>query len=312
MSGHGRKKKHHEEEEGEGGSERWLVTYADMLTLLLVLFIVLYSISQVNTSKLSQLRASLSSAFGGGQQSILDGSTGLGNEEGDTIAAQLSPNQDNSASSDNAPTLPNPNLSQSAASAAVDAAAAAEAAQAVAAAKQGAAAVKAEVDEFEKIEKSIAKSLASKGLAGVAQYTIDQRGLVVTIVTNSLVFPGNKATLLPGGQTILDAVVPPLVHIPNPIEVDGHTNQLGVSTEPEYPSGWELSSARASAVVRFMVQRQVPSSRLSAAGFSDQRPLYAPSDPRSVAGNRRVDVVILSMLSATDKSKLPVVAAATP
>ncbi|SDI82269.1 chemotaxis protein MotB [Frankineae bacterium MT45] len=312
MSGHGRKKKHHEEEEGEGGSERWLVTYADMLTLLLVLFIVLYSISKVNTSKLSQLRASLSSALGGGQQSILDGSTGLGNSEGDTIAAQLIPDPESQAAANGVPTVPNPDLAPGAASAAVDAAQAAQAAKAVAEAKQGAAAVKAEVDEFEKIEKSIAKSLGARGLAGVAQYSIDQRGLVVTIVTNSLVFPGNQATLLPGGQTILDAVVPPLVHIPNPIEVDGHTNQLGVSTEPEYPSGWELSSARASAVVRFMIDRKVPASRLSAAGYSDQRPLYAPSDPRSVAGNRRVDVVILSMLSAADRSKLPTVAAQQP
>src|SRR3954452_5913081 len=64
--------------------ERWMVPYADMLTLLLVLFIVLYAISQVNTSKFAELKSSLSSAFGNGQSPILNG--GKGPIEGTTVS----------------------------------------------------------------------------------------------------------------------------------------------------------------------------------------------------------------------------------
>jgi chemotaxis protein MotB len=120
-----------------------------------------------------------------------------------------------------------------------------------------------------------------------------------------LVFGGNSAELRAGGQLILNQVIPPLLAIANSIEVDGHTNQQNVSTFP-YPSGWELSSARASAVVRYVVGTfGFPQSRLRAVGFSDQKPLYKPSDPRSITRNRRVDVVVLSKLSAAERALLP-------
>jgi chemotaxis protein MotB len=70
-----------------------------------------------------------------------------------------------------------------------------------------------------------------------------------------------------------------------------------VSTGP-YPSGWELSSARASTVVRYFIAHGVAPSRLTAVGYSDQRPLYPPSDPRAATLNRRVEVVVLSSLPA--------------
>ena len=79
--------------------------------------------------------------------------------------------------------------------------------------------------------------------------------------------------------------------------MDGFTNQQAVSTYP-YPSGWELSSARASAVVRDLIAGGVAESRLSAVGYSDQRPLYPASDPRSITRNRRVEILVLSTLPA--------------
>jgi chemotaxis protein MotB len=135
-------------------------------------------------------------------------------------------------------------------------------------------------------------------MRGAVQFSIDRRGLIITVVTNALVFPGNSATLLSEGRQILAVIAPPLVKAPNDIEVDGHTNQENVSTDP-YPSGWELSSARASAVVRFLIGGDVAPSRLSAVGFSDQHPLYPPSDPRSITLNRRVEIVVLSSLPAS-------------
>jgi chemotaxis protein MotB len=272
-----RAKAHHEEHENH---ERWMVTYADMLTLLLVLFIVLYAISQVNTTKFAELKSSLSSAFGNGQSPILNG--GKGPIDGTTQSV------DNNIVDSK---LAIPQLK--AASQPVNAASNTDADAAL-----------RELDEFKAIEKAIKASLARRGMAGAAEFTIDERGLVVTLVTDELVFAGNSAVLEHKGAVILDAVVPPLARIDNQLQVDGHTNQLNVSTAP-YPSGWELSSARASSVVRYLIQDgHLAAGRLSAAGYSDQRPLVPPSDPSSVTRNRRVDIVVLSKLPASARASL--------
>jgi chemotaxis protein MotB len=263
---------HAEEHENH---ERWMVTYADMLTLLLVLFIVLYAISQVNTSKFSELKSSLASAFKNGQPSVLSGGSGI--VGGDSAAQQANPNL--------------PVFSPIQPVTAKDPARDREAAQ-------------HEVDEFKEIEAAIRASLHKHGLDGHAEFSINERGLVVTVVTDELVFSGNSAVLRPEGMLIMNAVLPPLSKATNQIQVDGHTNQQNVSTAP-YPSGWELSSARASSVVRYLVTHgPIAASRLSAAGFSDQRPLLAASDPRSVTRNRRVDIVVLSKLPAGARSQL--------
>ena len=121
---------------------------------------------------------------------------------------------------------------------------------------------------------------------------------MVTVVTNEVVFAGNRADLQAGGEKILDAIAPTLAKLPNNIEVDGNTNQLKAKTT-FYPSGWELSAARASTTVRYLVGHGLAKNRMSAVGFSDTKPLIDPKDPRSVTMNRRVDVVVLTTLPPT-------------
>jgi chemotaxis protein MotB len=256
-----------------------MVTYADMLTLLLVLFIVLYAMSAVNTAKFDQLKNSLATAFGSGQPSVLNSGASI-------VGADSVTKPQPSALQ-----IPEPGQ-QSKVVPSVQA-------------QNDHAAASREVDEFVKIEAAIKASLHVHHLDGKAQFSIDERGLVVTLVTNELVFAGNSAVLEPQGALILNAVLPPLRPIDNQIQVDGHTNQQNVSTAP-YPSGWELSSARASSVVRYLVQHgPISAGRLSAAGYSDQRPLLPANDPRSVTRNRRVDVVVLSKLPAGARAVLP-------
>src|SRR4029453_3311761 len=97
---------------------------------------------------------------------------------------------------------------------------------------------------------------------------------------------------------------PLVASLPNKIQVDGHTNQLPGGTQ-NYPSGWELSSARASSVVRYLIDNYpVPGAGRSAAGNPDPRPLYPPSDPRAVTQNRRVEVVVMSSLPADERALL--------
>jgi chemotaxis protein MotB len=260
-----------------GGAERWLVTYADMLTLLLVLFIVLFSISVVNTSKFVSLRSSLTSAFGSGQKSVLDGGNALNANAADSQGQQLV--------LPGVPVNPTMGKGQTAPTTAPVQAVPADYSSRVA----------TEVDEFKAIERAINAALDRGGMRGAVQFAIDRRGLIITVITNALVFPGNSATLLDGGRRILAVIAPPLGRTTNNIEVDGFTNQQKVNTDP-YPSGWELSSARASAVVRYLISGGIAEGRLSAVGFSDQRPLYPASDPRSVSRNRRVEILVLSSL----------------
>ena len=295
-----KRKKAHEEHEEHVNHERWLVSYADMLTLLFVLFVVLFSMSSVNMKKFAELAAGLSSGFGAqsvaftGQTSALDGS---GNA---SEIVQIDPGANPGDGKSGTSNLTNKEKS---------AVAAAVAAQSRSKASEDAKAATKEAQNMKKIENKISDALAKEKLLGSVKFTIDRRGLVVTVVTNEVVFDGNRADLQPGGEKILNAIAPTLSKLPNNIEVDGNTNQLKARTT-FYPSGWELSAARASTTVRYLVSKGLAKSRMSAVGFSDTKPLIAPSDPRSVTMNRRVDVVVLTTLPADEAALLPAAAGA--
>lgn len=275
----------HGDEGEEGGSERWLVTYADMLTLLLVLFIVLFSISVVNTSKFISLKTSLAAVFGDGTKGMLSGGNGLNENDASGTGQEMvmpgSPIDTTAGSTTSTGPAGVPHYKS-----------------AILPGGYTAQDVQSEVADFRAIRRAIEASLAQHGLRGAVRFGITSRGLVVTMVTNALVFPGNSADLLFEGQHILASVAPALANGKRMIEVDGYTNQEHTSTAP-YPSGWELSSARASAVVRFLVDHGISEPRLSAVGMNDLHPLYPPSDPRSVTQNRRVEIVVLSSLPST-------------
>ena len=293
-----RKKGSHEEHEEHVNHERWLVSYADMLTLLFVLFVVLFSMSDVNMKKFAQLANGLSEGFGA-QSAAFDGKTSvLAGSGNNTEIVQIDPGADpghGQAGTSNM-TAADVKLVNNAMVAASRAKAA----------KDTQAATK-EAENLKKIENKLADALAKAKKLGAVQFTIDRRGLVVTIVTNEVVFDGNRADLQPGGKKILDTLAPTLAKLPNNIEVDGNTNQLNAKTT-YYPSGWELSAARASTTVRYLVGHGLAKGRMSAVGFSDTKPLINPSDPRSITMNRRVDVVILTTLSAEQAALLPAAA----
>jgi chemotaxis protein MotB len=293
-----RRKGGHEEHEEHVNHERWLVSYADMLTLLFVLFVVLFSMSSVDKKKFAELAAGLSAGFGSttvafqGQTSNLDGSGAS------TQIVQIDPgaNPGNGGTGTDHMTKEQ----KEAVKRAVQAATRAEGS------KDAQAAMK-EAENLKKIEEKIADALKKAKLLDQVRFTIDQRGLVVTIVTNQVVFDGNRADLQPGGAKILDAIAPTLTKLPNNIEVDGNTNQLKAKTT-YYPSGWELSAARASTVVRYFTDSGLAKDRMSAVGFSDTHPLIPASDPKSITMNRRVDVVVQTTLPADQAALLPAAA----
>ena len=283
----GRKRpKKHEEEEHEN-HERWLVSYADMVTLLMCLFIVLFAISQVDKAKFAALSQGLSQSFGA-PISALPGST----PEADVLDGLPSPVD---IAAGIAP-------QQKAGEGEVDQAAAQAAAER---AKRIAAEAKSAYDELSKARTRIDQALTRAGFPDAARYEIDERGLVVHIVADAVLFDAEKATLRKEGRRILDSVAPTLKNLPNELRVEGHANHLPVTPGGPWPSNWELSAYRATTVLRTLTADGVPEKRISAAGYADTRPLVPITDPAAITTNRRVDVVVLSTASAEANALLP-------
>ena len=289
----------------EGGSERWLVTYADMLTLLLVLFIVLFSISVVNTSKFISLKTSLAGVFGNGSKGIVPAVPGCSTTTRPAPASSWSCRATRS---------PHP----SAVGEPVDGAPTDRAAADPRRRRSGRSPAATPRPRWPRRRPTTRRSrrrspprCGQNGMAGSAQFQVttprpgdhgrdDGAG-----VPRQQRRPRTARPAHPGRGRAAAG------HDSRDIEVDGYTNQQNVSTDP-YPSGWELSSARASAVVRYLAAHGVNEDKLSAVGYSDQHPLYPPSDPRSITLNRRVEIVVLSNLRRPGDRRDAQPAAASP
>jgi len=287
--GRGRRRaKRHEEEEHEN-HERWLVSYADMVTLLMCLFIVLYAISQVDKAKFAELASGLSQSFGApitaldnpvSSHSVLSGLPAPVD-----IAAGVGETKTSSG------------ISQQQ----VDAAAAQAALQR---SEQIQSEAKNAYDQLAAARAAIDAALARAGYSGAATYQIDQRGLVVHVIADKVLFDAAKADLRPDGAKLLDAVAPTLKGLPNAIRVEGHANTAPVDPKGPWPSNWELSAYRATTVLRHLLGDGVPETRMSAAGYSSTEPLVPYTDPSAMTVNRRVDIVVLSTASPEANDQL--------
>jgi chemotaxis protein MotB len=292
--GHGRRPKKHEEEEHEN-HERWLVSYADMLTLLFALFVVLYSMSQVDLTKFTDFSKGLQEGFGAPVTILNDGAAIDAPTDTDSPLMPVQVAEDASIDGQ----------------AQTDAEKAAAEAAAAQQAQQTSAEANAAYDQLLAAEQALQAALAAAGQSGAAQFVIDERGLVVHVVSDPILFAPESATLAPGGAVVLDAMAPTLAGLPNEIRVEGHANSLPVTRGGPWPSNWELSAVRATTVLRHLSEQDgVAEDRMSAAGYGSTRPLVPDSDPSYVTVNRRVDVVVLSTASAEANALLPGLAAA--
>jgi chemotaxis protein MotB len=254
----GRKKKGgHEEAHAD---ERWLLTYADMITLLMALFIVMWSMATVNTSKFEALSASLKDAFSG---KILSG--------GEAIMQPGSSSQSQAA----APTPPLPAIKAAEETSAADGKGAAK-----------------ETEELEKLKREIDAWTETHGLKRAVETQIARRGLIIRVLTDDVLFESGSAQIKPSADSLLDALSRLLkTQVRNPIQVEGNTDNVPVSGM--YPSNWELSTARATTVVRSLIQRGVWSGRLGATGYAAEHPLASNKTEAGRRRNRRVELVVL-------------------
>jgi chemotaxis protein MotB len=237
--------------------ERWLVSYADFITLLFAFFVVMYAISSVNEGKYRVMSDSLISAFKEtpSTDKLIEMSaknpevmTGTGKPIGKTVPQ---PHQ--------TPDTPE---------------------------RQKAA------DSMKKVAKSVLQAMQPLIQNGQVRVTQSPRGITVEI-NASVLFKSGEAVLQPQSTEALAAVAQVLGQVDNPIQVEGHTDNIPINS-PNFPSNWELSSSRAGSVVRLFTERGVPAARMVAIGYADNRPVDTNATLDGRSRNRRVNVLILN------------------
>ena len=243
-------KKKHEEHENH---ERWLVSYADFITLLFAFFVVMYSVSSVNEGKYRTLSESMLSAFTNhkplGQMSVVP-----------LPMEQTKPAMETE--------------------------------------------LKERPDDFQ-VYLKVANALATMdGAEGDVTVQNSARGISIKI-KSEVAFDSGHAQMKPEVRELLDLIAALVKGLPNLISVEGHTDAIPIRTL-QYPSNWELSASRATALVRYFInQHQLAADRFSATGFGGEHPIQSNATAEGRAANRRVEIVILRETQRVEKSFLP-------
>jgi chemotaxis protein MotB len=215
--------------------ERWLLTYADLITLLLAFFIVMYSMSQIDAKKFGKVSQALSGALRGGPS-----------------------------------VLRYPEVST----------------------KTGHGVL--ELGNLRLIQQKIEEKFKHLGKDRAIETEITERGLVIHIMESAL-FREGSANLEPRAMDVLDRVSDVIKDRPNHIRIEGHTDDKPIRTV-QFPSNWELSTARATEVVRYYINsHSIAPDRISALGYGEFRPIRPNNSIENRARNRRVDIVLLTM-----------------
>jgi chemotaxis protein MotB len=240
------RRRHHEEHENH---ERWLVSYADFITLLFAFFVVMYSISSINEGKYKVLSESLVGVFSEPERAIKP--IPIGDEKPRTTEPDRSMIEDN----------PNSSTSSEDPS-----------------------------DPLQKIASSMRDAFGD--LIASEQLTVRGNELWVEIELNSsLLFPSGDAVPNEMAFTLIEKVAKILAPYENPIHVEGFTDNLPISTA-QYPSNWELSTARAASIVRMLAMDGVNPGRLAAVGYGEFQPVADNATDEGRSRNRRVVLVI--------------------
>ncbi|WP_431804493.1 flagellar motor protein MotS [Halobacillus andaensis] len=245
------------------GSPKWMTTYADMITLILVFFILLFSMSQINQVKFEAVAESFRN------QMIFDFYPSPVENDNPTNQSKLEENGEDTNENDE-------RIEGS------DVQADAEGEK-----------EKSEEEDLDELLKEVEDFLANNELQDIISATRTEQG-VVLVLQEKLLFETGEADILSSGEPFLSKVGSLLESIPNDVKIEGHTDNRPISTV-EYPSNWELSGARAGSVIRFLTNDNddLQSERLSAAAYADTRPVAPNDSEENLQENRRVEIVIL-------------------
>ncbi len=250
----------------DGPDERWLLTYADMITLLMALFIVMFSISSVNTSKFEALQKSLKEAFSG---SVLPGGEAVLQTGGNPKEKEAPKVQ---------PPVPaiQPLIQKE-----FDKKQKEKAAEGT------------EDEQFKQVKRNLDDYAKQNKLEDNLETEITRRGLVIRLLTDGVLFDSGEAKIKPRALPLMEKIAGLLqVDREHPINVEGHTDNVPIHSS-QFPTNWELSTARASSVVRLLIADNAPADRLGAVGYAQLHPIASNSSAPGRSRNRRVEIVLL-------------------
>lgn len=252
-----RHKKHHHEEHVD---ESWLIPYADILTLLLALFIVLFSMSSIDAQKFNAMSKAFNEAFSSGT-GIFDYPSPMPEDEAQALDDVEGQDQDEQSETD------------------------AEKAE------------KVERLELENIQKKVNTYIKDKNLSDKLDSNLTDEGLLLTIRDNVL-FPSGSADVRPQDLKTANEISELLVMSPpRNIIISGHTDNVPISN-PQFESNWELSVMRAINFMKILLKNeQLDPSWFSAKGFGEFKPMASNDTAEGRTKNRRVEILILPRTS---------------
>jgi chemotaxis protein MotB len=240
--------------------ERWLVSYADFITLLFAVFVVLYAMGQTDKKKTEEVIASLQSSFG------------LASIGAPAPKINVIPSKPISIM----PSI-KPEMSVTPAGRSMRA--------------QGR--VRAEEKDFRQIKSSIEAYLVKQGALNKVSLSISRRGLIVSLKEAGF-FDSGQAQIKPDAYELINTISEVMTQYNNPLRVEGHTDTIPINSA-QFPSNWELSTARATNGLKYLVKHfDVDPDKISATGYAEFRPIADNATPEGRSKNRRVDLVMLS------------------
>ncbi|HHH36368.1 MAG TPA: flagellar motor protein MotD, partial [Gammaproteobacteria bacterium] len=267
-----RKQKHEEHE----NHERWLVSYADFITLLFAFFVVMYAISSVNEGKYRVLSDALVAAFRSSPKSLEP--IQIGSLSKAPVISTAQENHRKPAMM----RLPKMYVSQTETLKGLIH-------EPLMEEKYVNGDDQVNISRIADAVREALQSLVDQGLINIRKNAL----WVEVEIRDSVLFPSGSARLQEEALPVLEEVARILRDFPNPIRVEGFTDNVPISTIV-YPSNWELSAARAASVVRLFADAGIDPSRMVAQGYGEYRPVADNDTPEGRAKNRRVVIVVLA------------------
>jgi chemotaxis protein MotB len=265
-----------EEHEEHVNHEAWVIPYADLLTLLMAMFIALFAMSTVDMSKFKELALGFNEALGGGKLDAGIGGSGKatspaigeGNGAGPFDGGTLLPSNDPETSNKIATILAGLSKNREL--------------------------KERERQTLEEVKHDIDEAARSLGLGGKVQTRTLENGLEVTLLTDRVLFDSGKADIEAEGMPLLEVIAEVLKELDNRVEIRGHTDGDPLRPNARFFDNLDLSSARANAVARLFSSLGVDRRRLMPVGYGDVRPIASNETASGKAKNRRVEIVVVS------------------
>ena len=240
--------------------ERWLVSYADFITLLFAVFVVLYAMSQSDKKKTEEVMLSIQQSFGMVQAGAPSPKINVLPSQQMNIAPSL-----------------RPEIAVRPGNRAV----------------RGHIKTRADERDFRQIKSSIEAYLIKQGAQNKASLTITRRGLIVSLKEAGF-FDSGQSQIKPSAYELINTIAEAMAQYNNPLRVEGHTDNIPIGSA-QFPSNWELSTSRAVNGLKYLIKNfDIDPTKVSAAGYAEFRPLADNATPDGRAKNRRVDLVMLS------------------